>query len=591
MKKFFGNVSAVVVGNFVTFAVIGFVIGCIVLISAIPSFFQGKGPKEDSVLEITLNAPIKESSMDDEVSLFGPPPGTQIYLRDILRSIEAAKEDDKIKGISLKVGSFNGGATQLDDVRTALEDFKESGKFIYAYSHNSTQGAYVLNSVADSIFQNPMGMVLAQGMSAEVMFFKNFGDKFGIDFQVIRHGAYKSAVEPYLREDMSEENREQLTLLLNDVWKNMSDKVVTSRKITADQWTTAVDSLYSFNPEKAVQYKLVDKIAHEAEYEQILADKLELEIKEDESLHEVLDKHSISLEDYAATIEKETGKDQVAVLYASGTIMPGESFSGIQSETYKETIRDLREDDNVKAVVLRINSPGGSADASEEILYELRELRKEKPVIVSFGDVAASGGYYMAMEADSIFANPSTITGSIGVLGMMPNVKKLVNDLGITTDYVNTNANSDFLKSPFKPLSPSGMKAMTQMTESVYSMFVNHVMKARKMTYAEVDSIGGGRVWSGIQAKKIGLIDAFGGLNDAIDAAAKKAKLDKYAVVDYPFRKGGFEEFMEQFQGVKTEAVIKEQLGADYYKLYMELKAIREFNGVQVRMPFDIKIK
>lgn len=591
MKKFFGNVSAVVVGNFVTFAVIGIVLGCIILISALPSFFKGKGPKDGSVLEITLNSPIKESSMDDEVSLFGPPPGTQIYLRDILRSIETAKEDDKIKGISLKVSSFNGGATQLDDVRTALEDFKESGKFIYAYSHNSTQGAYILNSVADSIFQNPMGMVLAQGMSAEVMFFKNFGDKFGIDFQVIRHGAYKSAVEPYLREDMSAENREQLTLLLNDVWKNMSNKVTASRKLTPEQWKTAVDSLYSFNPQKAVQFKLVDKILHEAQYEQILADKLDLEIKEDESVHDVLDKHSISLEDYAATIEIETGKDQVAVLYASGTIMPGESFSGIQSETYKQTIRDLREDDNVKAVVLRINSPGGSADASEEILYELRELRKEKPVIVSFGDVAASGGYYMAMEADSIFAHPSTITGSIGVLGMMPNVKKLVNDLGITTDYVNTNANSDFLKSPFKPLSPSSMKVMTQMTESVYTIFVNHVMKARNMTYAEVDSIGGGRVWSGVQAKKIGLIDAFGGLNDAIEAAGKKAKLDKYSVVDYPFRKGGFDEFMEQFQGVKTEAVIKEQLGADYYKLYTELKAIREFNGVQVRMPFEIKIR
>lgn len=591
MKKFFGNVSAVVVGNFVTFAFIAIVIGCIILISSIPSFFQGKGPKDGSVLEITLNTPIKESSMDDEVSLFGPAPGTQIYLRDILRSIESAKEDDKIKGISLKVGNFNGGATQLDDIRSALEDFKESGKFIYAYSHNSSQGGYILNSVADSIYQNPLGMVLAQGMSAEVMFYKNFGDKFGIDFQVIRHGDYKSAVEPYLRDDLSPENREQLTSLLSDIWNNMSSKVIASRKLTSEQWKTAVDSLYSFNPQKALQFKLVDKLAHEAEYEQTLANKLELEIKENENVHEVLDKHTISLEKYAESLKPEGGKDQIAILYASGTILPGESFSGIQSETYKNTIRDLREDDNVKAVVLRINSPGGSADASEEILYELRELRKQKPLIVSFGDVAASGGYYMAMEADSIFAHPSTITGSIGVLGMMPNVKKLVNDLGITTDYVNTNENSDFLKTPFKPLSPSGLKAMNTMTESVYSIFVKHVMKARNMTYEQVDSIGGGRVWSGVQAKKIGLIDAFGGLNDAIAAAAKKAKLDDYATVDYPFRKGGFEEFMEQFQGVKTEVVVKEQLGADYYKIYMELKAMREFNGVQVRMPFAIKIR
>lgn len=591
MKKFFGNVFTVVVGNFLTFAVIALVIGGIILVSSIPSFFQGKGPKDDSVLEITLNSPIKESSMDDEVTLFGPPPGSHVYFRDILRSIEAAKEDDKIKGISLKVGTFNGGATQLADIRNALEDFKESGKFIYSYSHNSSQGGYVLNSVADSIFQNPMGMVLAQGMSAEVMFFKNFGDKFGIDFQVIRHGAYKSAVEPYLRDDLSPENREQLTLILNDVWSNMSEDVIKSRKLTPEQWKTAVDSLYSFNPKKAVEFKLVDKLALEPEYEQALADRLKLEVKEDESLHEVMDKHSISLEDYAQTLDPEKGKDQIAILYASGTILPGEGFGGIQSETYKQTIRDLKEDDNIKAVVLRINSPGGSADASEEILFELRELRKEKPVIVSFGDVAASGGYYMAMEADSIFAHPSTITGSIGVLGMMPSVKKLVNNLGITTDYVNTNENSDFLKTPFKPLSPSGLKAMTNMTESVYSTFVNHVMKARKMTYEEVDTIGGGRVWSGLQAKKLGLIDTFGSLNDAIAAAAKKAKLDDYSIVDYPFRKGGFEEFMQQFQGVKTEAYVKEELGEDYYNLYMELKAIREFNGVQVRMPFDIKIR
>src|SRR5690606_30472630 len=319
------------------------------------------------------DSPIKESSMDNEVSLFGPPPGTEVYYRDIIRTINAAKEDDKIKGISLKVTAFSGGASQLTDIRNALMEFKKSGKFIYAYSHNSTQGSYVLNSTADSIFQNPMGMVLAQGMSAEVMFFKNLGDKFGVDFQVIRHGQYKSAVEPYLREDMSEENREQLTLILTDIWKEMSAKVTASRKLTSEQWNTAVDSLYSFHPTKALQYKLVDKLALEPQYELALANRLELEIKEDESLQKELDKYTISLEKYAKTLDKEKGKDQIAVLYASGTILPGEGFTGIQSETYKQTIRDLKDDENVKAVVLRINSPGGSADASEEILFELRE--------------------------------------------------------------------------------------------------------------------------------------------------------------------------------------------------------------------------
>src|SRR5690606_28523822 len=540
-------------------------------------------------LEITFDEPVKESSMDDEVSLFGPPPGSSLYFRNIIRSIETAKKDDKIKGISLKIENFSGGSSQLMDIRKALTDFKSSGKFIYAYSHNTSQGAYVLNSTADSIFQNPMGMVLVQGLSAEVMFFKNMGAKFGIDFQVIRHVAYKSAVEPYMSDDLSEENREQLTLILNDIWGNVSAEVAKSRKISKEMFDAAVDSLYSFNAEKALANKLVDKLVQEAEYEKILADKLEIELKEDENLQKELEKFTINIKDYSETLEPETGKDRIAVLYASGMIMPGEGYEGIQSEVYKDEIRKLAEDENVKAVVLRINSPGGSADASEEILYELRQLRRKKPVIVSFGDVAASGGYYIAMESDSIISSPNTITGSIGVLGMIPNVKKLVNNLGITTDYVNTHANSDFLKTPFKPLSQTGINTMTEMTESVYKQFVSHVMSSRGMTFEQVDSIGGGRVWSGKQALKLGLVDSFGSLEDAIAAAAKKAKTDQYSVQSYPFRKGGIEEFMEQFQGVKTEAVIQEELGEEYFQLYQDLKSMKEFKGVQLRMPFEIK--
>ena len=590
MKKFFGNVFAVIVGNVLTFTLIGLVVGGIALFSLASTWFESSGPREGSVLEITLEAPVKESTMDNEVSLFSPPPGSEVYFREILRSIEAAKEDDKIKGISLKVQHFQGGTTQLTDIRNALLDFKTSGKFIYAYSHNATQGAYYLNSVADSIFQNPMGMVLVQGLSAEVMFFKNFGDKYGVDFQVIRHGAYKSAVEPYLREDLSPENREQLSVLLNDIWGNFSTDMAKSRKMSDEDFKMVVDSLYSFNPAKALSFKLVDKISHEAVYKKALADRLELETEKDKTIEEVLDKHTIALTKYATTLKPEKGRDQVAVLYASGTIMPGESYSGIQSEVYKKTIRDLKEDKNVKAVVLRVNSPGGSADASEEILYELRELRKEKPLIVSFGDVAASGGYYIAMEADSIFANPNTITGSIGVLGMIPSVKKLVNNVGITTDYVNTNQNSDFLKTPFKPLSDSGIQTMTLMTESVYEIFVKHVMKARGMTFEQVDAIGGGRVWSGEQAVKLGLVDRIGSLEDAISSAADLAELENYSVMSYPFRKGGFEEFLQEYQTTKAETMVREELGQEYFQLYQELKFMREFKGIQLRMEFDINL-
>lgn len=591
MKKFFGNVLAVIVGNFLTYSIIGAVIAAMIFFSVAGEWFKDSGPRKNSVLELTLNFPIKESSMENEVSLFGSDPKSEVYFRDLIRAIETAKEDEKIDGISLKITNFNGGVSQLTDIRNALVDFKKSGKFIYAYSHNSDQGAYILHSTADSIYQNPMGMILLQGLGTEVMFFKNLGDKYGIDFHVIRHGEYKSAVEPYLREDLSAENREQLTVLLNDIWGNLSTQMAKSRKLSLEQFNQSIDSLHGFNPDKALEAKFVDKLAQEGEYEQALFNRLGLKAKEKESVHEVLAKHTIDILDYARALKPESGRDEIAVLYANGNIMIGEGYFGIQSEVYKKAIKDLKEDERVKAVVLRINSPGGSADASEEILFELRELRKRKPVIVSFGDVAASGGYYIAMESDSIFASPNTITGSIGVLGMIPTMKKLVNNIGITTDYVKTNRNSDFLKTFFNPISEEGMQVMTDMTENVYGRFVNHVSQARNMTYEQVDEIGRGRVWSGSQALKLGLVDKIGTLDDAILAAAHKAGLDKYSVKSYPFKKDGFEEFVKQFQGAKSEAILQEQLGQEYYQIFCELKAIRENQGVQVRMPFDIKLK
>lgn len=590
MKKFFGNVMTVVVGNLLTFGLIALVIGGLLIFSLAGSLFQGSNVKDGSVLEITFDTPIRESSMDDEFSMFSSSEGS-VYFRDLIRSIEAAAEDDKIKGISLRIQSFSGGSSQLTDLRNALSDFKKSGKFIYAYSHNSTQGSYVLNSVADSLYQNPMGMIMLQGLSAEIMFYKNLGDKYGIDFQVIRHGAYKSAVEPYLRDDLSPENREQMSLLLGDVWQNISADMAKSRNITVGQLNEYADSLYAFNPSSALKYKLVDRIIAEPEYDQALASRLDLKVKEDEVLEDVLDKHTVKLEDYALTLGSESGKDKIAVLYASGPITSGDGYTGIQSEVYKKAIRDLTNDDKVKAVVLRINSPGGSADAAEEILFELRQLHRKKPIIVSFGDVAASGGYYIAMESDSIFASPNTITGSIGVLGMIPSAKKLMNNVGITTDYVNTNQNSDFLKTIFQPMTDTGLKTMTEMTEGVYKMFVGHVMEGRNMSFEQVDAIGGGRVWSGTQALKIGLIDSFGTLDDAIKAAAAKAGLESYSLTDYPFKKNDLETFFKEFGIVKSQAFIKNELGSDYYGIYTDLKAIKEYKGVQLRMPFEITIK
>lgn len=591
MKRFFRNVLAVILGNLLTFSLVLLVFIGFLMFSAAGDMFKSKGPKQNSVLEITLDMPIKESSMENEFSIFAPTSGESIYFRNIIQSIENAKNDDRIEGISLKVSSFNGGSSQLSDIRDALIDFKESGKFIYSYSHNSDQAAYILNSTADSLFQNPMGMLFLQGLSGEVMFYKDFGDKYGIDFQVIRHGDYKSAVEPFMRNDLSEENREQMEFLLNGIWKEYSTEIAKLRGVSLEELNTSIDSLDAFNPEKALNAKLVDKLVHESDYQKALAKRLELDIKEDESVQKVLDKHTISLANYAGTLKPNTHKDRIAVLYASGVITSGDGFSGIQSEVYKNEIRKLAENDRIKAVVLRVNSPGGSADAAEEILYELKQLRQKKPIIVSFGDLAASGGYYIAMEADSIFTSPNTITGSIGVLGMVPNIQTLMNNHGITTDIVKTNENSDFLNGIFRPMTDKGMETMTEMTENVYKVFVNHVSNARDMTFEEVDAVGGGRVWTGAQALELGLVDALGTLDDAIEAAAAKAGLENYSISSHPYRKGGIEEILNDMSMVKSEQYIQQELGEEYFKIYKDLKFMKENKGILVRMPFDIKIK
>ena len=591
MKRFFRNVLAVILGNLLTFSLVLLVFIGFLMFSAAGDMFKSKGPKQNSVLEITLDMPIKESSMENEFSIFAPTTGESIYFRNIIKSIENAKNDDRIEGISLRVSSFNGGSSQLSDIRDALIDFKESGKFIYSYSHNSDQAAYILNSTADSLFQNPMGMLFLQGLSGEVMFYKDFGDKYGIDFQVIRHGDYKSAVEPFMRNDLSEENREQMEFLLNGIWKEYSTEIAKLRGISLEELNTSIDSLDAFNPEKALNAKLVDKLVHESDYQKALAKRLELDIKEDESVQKVLDKHTISLANYAGTLKPNTHKDRIAVLYASGVITSGDGFSGIQSEVYKNEIRKLAENDRIKAVVLRVNSPGGSADAAEEILYELKQLRQKKPIIVSFGDLAASGGYYIAMEADSIFTSPNTITGSIGVLGMVPNIQTLMNNHGITTDIVKTNENSDFLNGIFRPMTDKGMETMTEMTENVYKVFVNHVSNARDMTFEEVDAVGGGRVWTGAQALELGLVDALGTLDDAIEAAAAKAGLENYSISSHPYRKGGIEEILNDMSMVKSEQYIQQELGEEYFKIYKDLKFMKENKGILVRMPFDIKIK
>lgn len=551
-----------------------------------------KKVKAGSVLEISLNEPIQESEMDKEVSLFKISSDSQVFLPAMLKAIQAAKTDDKIDGISLKIERFYGGISQASDLRAALEDFKESGKFVYAYGNNASQVGYYLNSVADSLFQNPLGGSLVQGLSAEVMFFKNAGDKYGIDFQVIRYGEFKSAVEPYLRRDLSDENRLQMNELLGDIWTNVSGSIAKSRKLTNQQIQMVTDSLYAFVPEKGIKHRLYDKLIQESEYDDRLFTLLNLADEKRKTTKEVLDKHTVTLEDYTSLQEESSSKNKVAVLYASGTITEGDGFDGIQSQTYVKAIQDIAKDDKVKALVIRVNSPGGSANASEQILFEIAKLRKKMPVVVSFGDVAASGGYYIAQASDRIFAQPNTITGSIGVFGMIPNAEKLFNNIGIDMERVKTNANADQLKSLTTPLSDVAEKTMKESVVYIYERFVNHVATNRKMTFEQVDKIGEGRVWSGTKAKQIGLVDEFGTLQDAILYASKLAKVeDAYSTVSFPKRKESFEELMEKLQGKSVKATIAEELGSEGAQLFQEIKTMNQQKGIQMRLPFAIKIQ
>ncbi|MDO5509607.1 MAG: signal peptide peptidase SppA [Weeksellaceae bacterium] len=581
MKTFFGRVLAVIVG-------IGlFCMLLFILFSGIVALVGGSSKPQISsgtVLKIDFDVPMRESAMEEETSIFNIEPQTTEYFMDILHAIEKAKDDPKIEGISIEMDMVNDpGTAQLNVLRRALVDFKQSGKFIYAYGNRISQTQYFLATVADSIFHNPLGNLELKGLSSEVLFFKNLGEKYGIEYQIIRHGDYKSAVEPFMRSDLSEENREQLQIMVNQMWDSMVSEIAAARNLSPQQINQVADSLAAFTAQGALSNGLVDALVHESQYHDVL--KARLGIDADKDL-----KYA-SITDYSSTHLKKTSGDKVAVLYAYGGIMPGDSYTGIQSETYKEEIRKLAQDDKVKAVVLRVNSGGGDANTSEEILYELKKLREKKPVVVSFGDVAASGGYYIAMANDGLIAEPYTITGSIGVLGMIPNFKGLANNIGVTWDKVETNANSVYY-SPFNGLKPGAEVMMRNQVEGIYNVFIQHVAEGRNMPLARVDSLGGGRIYTGIEAKRNGLVDDIGYLADAIKLAAQKAEITNYNVKSYPIRPSNMELLLKSMnlsQEVKNQILTSGS--PEILKMYMRIDQLTKMNGVQALWPYDFQVK
>ncbi len=585
MKNFIKTVLANVIALFIAGLLLPFfLLFIIVIIGSASSSDKDIKIKENSVLTIDFKSKIVEHENESEASMFDLKDDAELKYQDILNAIETAKNDDKIKGISIELDDIDAGITQIDDIRKSLEDFKKSNKFVYAYGNNVSQASYYLGSVADQYFLNPVGGIELKGLSSEVVFLKEFAEKYGININVIRHGNFKAAVEPFLRNEMSPENKEQMTALLNDTWGEISSKIIQSRKLDTTEFKTVVDSLYATIPDLSLKYKLADKLVQKSEYEEIIKNKLN--IGKDEKLNKV------SIRNYAfSQVDTKTNDNKIAVLYASGTIYNGNKYSDIHSERYIQYIKNLAQDDNIKAVVLRVNSPGGSANASDEILYELQQLKQKKPLIISFGDYAASGGYYISMAGDRIFAQNNTITGSIGVFGVIPDAKNLANRNGIYSDVVSTNANSNMI-SPFSGLSSGTLAIAQRSVVNTYNRFVHFVSKNRNKTAEEVDAVGSGRVWSGKRAKEIGLVDEIGSLNDAVKYAANKANIAEYEAVSYPEKVDKFEQIMGNLrQGNIAESYVKSQISEENYQLFKVFSDQNFKNSIQMTMPYIIRIK
>ncbi len=585
MKNFIKTVLANVVALFIAGILLPFfLLFVIIIIGSMSSADKDIKIKENSVLTIDFKSKVVEHENESESSIFEIKEDAELKYQDILNAIETAKNDDKIKGISIELDDIDAGITQIDDIRKSLEDFKKSNKFVYAYGNNVSQASYYLGSVADQYFLNPVGGIELKGLSSEVVFLKEFAEKYGININVIRHGNFKAAVEPFLRNEMSPENKEQMTALLNDTWGEISSKIIQSRKLDPTEFKTVVDSLYATIPDLSLKHKLADKLVQKSEYEEIIKNKLN--VGKDEKLNKV------SIRNYAfSQVDTKTNDNKIAVLYASGTIYNGNKYSDIHSERYIQYIKNLAQDDNIKAVVLRVNSPGGSANASDEILYELQQLKQKKPLIISFGDYAASGGYYISMAGDRIFAQNNTITGSIGVFGVIPDAKNLANRNGIYSDVVSTNANSNMI-SPFSGLSSGTLAIAQRSVVNTYNRFVHFVSKNRNKTAEEVDAVGSGRVWSGKRAKEIGLVDEIGSLNDAVKYAANKANIAEYEAVSYPAKVDKFEQIMGSLrQGNIAESYVKSQISEENYQLFKVFSDQNFKNSIQMTMPYIIRIK
>ena len=585
--KFLGNVFATIVGLFV-FCMI-FFFGIVLVAAVFGGGSEGVNVSRNSVIELDLSEVTNDYAGKFNYKDFDYFEARHDGLTDIINAISSAKTDDDIKGISILNNNSNLGVAQIHALRKALEDFKKSGKFIMAYGNYFTQKEYYLNSVANQIYINPIGEMEFKGLSSEVMFFKDFQEKYGIKMEVIRHGKYKSAVEPFLENKMSDANREQISMLLNSIWNNVMADISISRNISASKLNEMANTLAARTPEMAKANGLVDKIA----YEDIYHDDLRkmLKVDKDEKYNK------IPIVDYAenvATTSKLSGSKKIAVIYAQGEITSGEGgVDEIGEGSMRRSLQEARKDKNIKAIVLRIDSPGGNALTSDLIWREIEITKKVKPVVVSMGNLAASGGYYIACNATRIFAENNTITGSIGVFGILPNFNQLTSKMGIHTEQVSTHGNSaDY--SLFVPMNEKYRGFAQEGVEKIYNTFVNRVAAGRKMSFQQVDAIAQGRVWSGSEAIKIGLVDQIGGMDTALKYAADLVKIKDYKTQSFPTYEKNFQDFLGSIgiPFVKSkESLLREEIGEENYKVIEQIRKVQSRRGIQASLPFEINIE
>ncbi len=586
---FLRELLAVILGVFISFMIMFFVF--VAIGSVLSSSFTDDEKvlvKNNSVLVLKLEDVIKDYApkTDDPFAMILGLEEDKMGLNKILNAIDNAKYDDKILGISIESLMIQGGMGQIQEIRDKLFEFKESGKFITAYADVYEQRNFYLSSVADSIYVNPVGMIDFRGLSGEVLFFKDFQEKYGMKMEVIRHGKYKSAVEPFIANEMSAENREQTEAFLNSIWSEMVEDMEESRKIEASEINHIADELMARTPDLAIENRMISGKLYKDQYVKVL--------KRLGGLEENGKLYSVTLKNYINSGKGRiitNASDKIAVIYAQGEIIYGKgNENNIGPELIIESLKKARKSKDVKAIVLRVNSPGGSALASDIIWREIEITKKDKPVVVSMGNLAASGGYYISCNADKIVADPTTITGSIGVFGMVPNISEFTERIGINAEQVGTNKRS-LNYSLFEPMTDDFYKVTKEGIEEVYSTFVTKVADGRNMTFEEVDSIAQGRVWTGKQALENGLVDELGGLEDAIDLAASLVNIDEYRLRNYPnYKKELKDMFSGPFASVKQQILIDE-IGEENVKIYKQIQQFGDWKGIQTRLPFLLEIK